>query len=109
MRNIFIALIFSLVNLVPAYAQESEVLINAVEYERIIVNWNPQSSQLARILAYECIDCEVKSFIVNKNTQLQDEQGQPLNIYKLADKVDWEGTILTKSDAPNIIFKIMLH
>ena len=109
MRNIFIALVFSLVNLAPAYAQENEVLINAVEYERIMVNWNPQTNQLARVLAYECTECEVKGFIVNRDTELEDENGQLLDIYELSKKIDWQGTIQTTDHNPQLIIKLMLH
>ena len=94
MRLIFL-FIFTLASSFNSYAVEDELLIHAVEYERIIVNWNPQGKQLARVLAYECIDCEVRSLVVSSETRLEDENGISLDIQQLAKKVDWRGTIQT--------------
>lgn len=92
-----------------SHADEDELLIHAVEYEKIIVNWNPQGNQLARVLAYECFDCEVKNFTVSVDTLLEDEDGISLDIQQLARKVDWEGTIQTIGRDSSLIIKIMLN
>lgn len=98
-----------LVGSLHSYANQDEFLIEAVEYERIIINWNPQSNQLARVLAYECAECEMKSFVVHSNTQLEDKDGLVLNVNELARKVDWRGTIQTLNNDPKTIIKLMLH
>lgn len=108
MRLIFL-FIFTLTSSFCSYAAEDELLINAVEYDKIIVNWNPNSNQLARIIASECYDCKIKNLIVNHDTQLEDENGNSIEIHELSKKVDWQGTILTTNRNPNIVIKILLH
>lgn len=109
MRNLSFVLIMLLVGSLNAYANQDEFLIEAVEYERIIINWNPQGNQLARVLAYECTECEMKSFVINSNTQLEDQDGLALNINELSKKIDWQGTIQTINNNPQLIIKLMLH
>ncbi len=109
MKKLIIFFIFTAVSSINSYAVENELLVHAVEYERIIVNWNPQGNQLATVLAYSCSGCEVKSFVVTTRTQLEDENGVSLGIHQLAEKIDWQGTIKTTNRDPNLITKIMLH
>lgn len=91
-----------------AWADE-EVLIDAVEYERLIINWQPNAQRLATVLAYECDTCSPRRLEINPNTELQDENGELLLIGHLSNKVDWAGTIQTLSNNPKAIIKIMLH
>lgn len=109
MKKIFLFFMLSLIGSFHAYADENELLIHAVEYERIIINWNPRGQQLARVLAYACTDCEIKTFSINTDTELEDENGRLLDIHQLAEKIDWQGTIQTTNRDPNLIIKIMLH
>lgn len=109
MKKLIIFFISAVVSSFNSYAVENELLVHAVEYERIIVNWNPQGNQLARVLAYSCSDCEVKSFVVTTETQLEDENGISLDIHQLSEKIDWQGTIQTTNRNPNLITSIMLH
>lgn len=109
MKKLFLFFVLTLLSTLSSYAAGDELLVSAVEYEKIIVNWNPQGNQLARALAYECASCEVKMLVLNSETQLEDENGRTLDIQNLSRKVDWQGTIHTTNRAPNIIVKIKLH
>src|SRR5690554_3495733 len=86
MRKIGLILFVFLMSSLHLHAEDQEFFIDAVEYEKIIVNWNPQGNQLARALAYECASCEVKSLVLNSETQLEDENGRTLDIQNLSRK-----------------------
>lgn len=109
MRKIGLILFVFLMSSLHLHAEDQGLFIEAVEYEKIIVNWNPHGDQLARVIAYECLECDVKYLVVNRDTQLENEDGQALDISELSKKVDWGGTIQIVRNNPNIVFKIMLH
>lgn len=109
MKNLFLFFVLTVVTMFNAYAAEDELLISAIEYDKILVNWNPQGSQLGRVLAYECNDCAVKKLFLNDETQLEDENGRALDIHELSRKVDWQGTIQTTNRDPDLIIKIKLQ
>ena len=102
-------LIACLVLMAPTAWANEEALIQAVEYDRLIVNWQPNAQRLAAVLAYECNTCAPKRLKVNADTILQNEEGQYLAIEHLKSKVDWAGTVQTLSDNPTAIIKIMLQ
>lgn len=107
-KNILFAL-FSIAVLGASATQAEEAgYINAVEYERLIINWNPNGTRLAQVLAYSCQTCAPVRLEVHQNTLLE-ESGETIHIEHLKSRVDWAGTVQTLSSQPDAITKIMLH
>lgn len=108
-KNILFALLAIAALSTTATRAEESGHVNAVEYERLIVNWNPSGTRLARVLAYGCQTCAPVRFEIHQNTELEGEDGSPLDIEFLKTRVDWAGTVQTLEGQTDSIYKIMLH
>lgn len=88
---------------------EEQPLIEAVEYERLIVNWSPNDQRLATLLAYEDGTKAPKRLLIRQDTELENEHGESLPIEHLKARIDWDGTVQTLSSNPGVAIKILLH
>lgn len=107
-KNIPFTLFAAITFMAGTVQAEDADYFNAVEYERLIVNWNPVGTRLARVLAYSCQACTPVRLEIHQNTKLE-EYGKPLHIEYLKTRVDWAGTVQTLGNQPHTIIKIMLH
>lgn len=82
-----------------------EVLYETIEAQRLIINWNPSQKSLATVLVYSCETCEIKKMYLDKNTRLIRET-QDLDIFTLAQKVDWNGHLTISNQTTDRILKV---
>ncbi|MCY1552680.1 hypothetical protein D9M68_890900 [compost metagenome] len=109
--KLIIYFFFSALFLAPmAHAEDtsSELLIEAIEVERLIVNWSPSGQILGRVIVYRCADCAPETMTFDKDTQLFiNEQIRP--IAEIGSKADWTGLITVTNHAPNKIIKFNIY
>lgn len=86
----------------------SETLREAIEAERIIVNWSPNGQVAGRAIVYLCPSCEPKSMQFDQDTELLID-GQPRPLNEIASKVDWAGVVTVTNQAPDQIIKFSLY
>lgn len=99
-------LVFAVLASQASFAEEQPEL-RAIEYERLIIKWNPNAQRLATVLAYECQDCAPVRLEITRDTVLQ-AGNELLLIDHLKTRVDWAGVVQTLGNQPNTIIKIML-
>ena len=86
----------------------SETLREAIEAERIIVNWSPNGQVAGRAIVYLCPTCEPKSMQFHQDTELLID-GQPRPLSEIASKVDWAGVVTVTNQHPDQIIKFGLY
>ena len=86
----------------------SETLREAIEADRIIVNWSPSDQAAGRAIVYMCPTCEPKSMQFYQDTELLID-GQPRPISEIASKVDWAGVVTVTNQHPDQIIKFSLY
>lgn len=93
-----------------AYAEDksTEKLSQAIEVEKFIVNWSPNSETLGRAIVYLCTDCAPTTMTFNKETTLI-INGEDRPIEDISNRVDWSGLITVNNDAPTKIIKIRIY
>lgn len=99
-------LVFAVLASQASFAEEQPEL-RAIEYERLIINWNPNAQRLATVLAYACKDCAPVRLEITRDTVLR-AGNELLLIDYLKTRVDWAGVVQTLGNQPNTIIKIML-
>jgi hypothetical protein len=88
--------------------KNTETLTEAIEIDHFIVNWNPNSDGLGRVIAYRCSDCLPVTMTFDSTTELTiNEQIHPIS--ELATKVDWSGVISVTNHAPTKIIRIRIY
>ena len=92
------------------YAEEkaTETLIQAIEVDRFMVNWSPNSRELGRAIVYPCADCAPTIMTFDQNTELLID-GKNVPIEGLDNKVDWSGLITVTNQAPTKIIRIRIN
>lgn len=87
---------------------KSETLREAIEADRIIVNWSPNGQLAGRAIVYLCPTCEPTSMQFYQDTELLID-GQPRPISEIASKVDWAGVVTVTNQHPDQIIKFSLY
>lgn len=92
------------------YAEEkaTETLIQAIEVDRFMVNWSPNSKELGRAIVYPCAECTPTTMTFDQNTVLLID-GKSVPIEELGRKVDWSGLITVTNQAPTKIIQIRIN
>ena len=99
-------LLFS--SLTHAEEKSSELLTQAIEVDKFIVNFSPSGKDLGRVIAARCPECAPEIMTFDQDTLLViSEQFRSIN--EIGQKAEWSGLITVTNQNPNHIIKFTIY